>query len=175
MLRHDVEVRRLQQLGLARLHPGERLRSLALRTMPIATTVEGNGRVRTTGVLATRDVATSCGACRARRAAVRQLSIAFITFTCAWLTWPRLARRVMPKACKARREAVIAEDIRDLQSWMGHERPWLQRAALPGVERRQQIERARHVAQHLRRHVGVARRRVELRVTQRSRVIEYLL
>jgi hypothetical protein len=55
-------------------------------------------------------------------AAVRQRSMALITFICVRLTWPRLASRVMPEACEARRGTVVAEDIRDLQSGTGHRR-----------------------------------------------------
>ena len=58
--------------------------------------------------------------------------------------------------------AVIAEDIRDLQSWTGHGAAGYFGSSFLGVERRQLIERARHLAQHLARDVRVARRRVEL-------------
>ena len=44
---HDVEVRNGQQLGLALLHPRERLRALTLGAMPVAATVIGDRRVRT--------------------------------------------------------------------------------------------------------------------------------
>jgi Rad3-related DNA helicase len=66
--------------------------------------------------------------------------------------------------------AVIAEDIRDLQRWTGHSRRRLLRRALLAGERRQLIERAQHVAQHLARDVRIARRRVELGMSQRPRV-----
>jgi hypothetical protein len=66
--------------------------------------------------------------------------------------------------------AVIAEDIRDLQRWTGHTRRRLLRRALLRSERRQLIERAQHIAQHLAGHVGVARRRVELGMAERARV-----
>ena len=44
---HDVEVGNGQQLGLALLHPRERLRALTLGAMPVAATVIGDRRVRT--------------------------------------------------------------------------------------------------------------------------------
>ena len=62
--------------------------------------------------------------------------------------------------------AVVAEDIRDLQRWTRHFCRRLQRRALPGSERCQLIERACHIAQHLARHVRIARRRVELGMSQ---------
>src|SRR4249920_2453621 len=52
---HDVEVRDGQQLGLALLHPCERLRALALGTMPVAAGVIGDRRVR--AVLAAHNMA----------------------------------------------------------------------------------------------------------------------
>ena len=48
------------------------------------------------------------------RAAVRQLSIALITFIWPRLTWPALARR--------QAGPLVAEDVRDLQNWTGHDR-----------------------------------------------------
>jgi len=67
--------------------------------------------------------------------------------------------------------AVIAEDICDLQGWTGQSRRRLLRRVLLRSERRQLIERAQHIAQHLARDVGIARGRVELRMAQRIRLI----
>ena len=54
---HDVEVGHLQQLGLARLQPLAGLAALALRAVPIAAAVVGDGRVAARVVLATRNMA----------------------------------------------------------------------------------------------------------------------
>ena len=64
-------------------------------------------------------IASSCRrASSTRRAAVRQLSIADITFSWPRLICPRLARRVVQGASSPRRGAIVAEDIRDLQHWL---------------------------------------------------------
>ena len=80
----DVEVGHGQQLGLPLLHPVARRRALALRAMPVAAAVVGDDRVA---------AQSSQRATCPPRAAVRQLSMALITFSWARLTWPRLASR----------------------------------------------------------------------------------
>src|SRR6202162_1153656 len=99
-----MEVRHRQQLGLARLHPFARLRALALRTMPVAAAVVGDGGVAAGLVLATRHVpAESRGAAALDGAHHLQLVEADVT-----------AIGVTPS------RPVIAEDIRDLQRWPPH-------------------------------------------------------
>src|SRR5262245_5098527 len=62
--------------------------------------------------------------------------------------------------------AVIAEDLRNLQGWTVHVYRRLLRRVFLGGERGELIERAQHIAQNLARDVGVACRRVELRMAQ---------
>src|SRR3990170_2239589 len=59
----DVEVWNGQQFSRARFHPLACLRALALRAMPVAAAVVGDGRETARAVLATRDVAAEF--CRA--------------------------------------------------------------------------------------------------------------
>ena len=98
----DVEVGDRQQFGLARRHPLARRRTLALRAVPIAAAVVGDGRVR--AVLAARDMSAE-----RRRAAVldgaHHLELEQAHVTAVGMT-PR--------------GPVVAEDVRDLQSWTGH-------------------------------------------------------
>ncbi len=118
--------------------------------MPIAATVKGNGRVRTTKVLAARDMATEgCRAAaldRGHHLHLRMADVAPVGVTPA--------------------KAVIAEDIRDLQSRTRHACRRLQRAALLTAERRQLIERAQHITQHFAGDVGVAGCGIQLRMAQ---------
>src|ERR1700674_5904657 len=73
----------------------------------------------------------------------------------------------------APRRPVVAEDIRDLQLWARHDRGWLRRRlVLPAflgllVRLRQQVERALDAGDHPGGNTGVARRRVQLVVTQK--------
>ena len=101
---HDVEVRNGQQFGLALLHPCERLRALALGTMPVAAAVVDDLRAR--AVIAPRDMPAE-----SRRAAaldrrhhlqLAEADVASIGFT--------------PGG------PVVAEDVRDLQNWTDHQR-----------------------------------------------------
>ena len=81
---HDMKVRHRQQLGLARGQPVLCRRALALRAMPVAAGVVGDDRcARTSSQRATWPPS----------AAVRQFSIADITFSWPRLTWPALAWR----------------------------------------------------------------------------------
>ena len=72
---------------------------------------------------------------------------------------------------------VVAEDVRDLQSWSSHNRRLLRRRLLDGslrtfaVRRAQTRERALDLGDESCRHAGVASRRVELLVPERTRVI----
>ena len=76
---------------------------------------------------------------------------------------------------------MVAEDIRDLHLWARHDRGSLRRRlflpALPGLlaRLRQQVERALDAGDHAGGDTGVARRRVQLGVAQRTRVIMHLL
>src|SRR5450755_7208 len=70
------------------------------------------------------------------------------------------------------RRSVVAEDIRDLQGWTGHDRGLLRRRLafpiLPELLARlgQKIEGALNTGDHAGGDTGVARRRVQLVVTQ---------
>ena len=81
---HHMEVRHRQQIGLARGEPFLGGRALTLRTMPVATAVVGDDWVC---------AQSSQRATWPPSAAVRQRSIADITFIWSRLTWPALARR----------------------------------------------------------------------------------
>src|SRR6202048_2419458 len=97
-------------------------------------------------------------------AAVRQRSIALMTFIWPRLTCPALARRhAAPWSRKI---------SRDLQRWTGHDRRRLRRrlilAVLPGplARLRQQIEWALDAGDHASGDAGVARRGVQFIVAQ---------
>ena len=103
---HDVEVGNLQQLCLARLHPVSGLATLALGAMAVAAGVVGDGCVAAHGVLTARNMPAE-----GRRAAALD----------------RAHHLQLPKAHVAAvgltpSGTVVAEDIRDLQTWTGHER-----------------------------------------------------
>ena len=71
--------------------------------------------------------------------------------------------------------SMAAEDIRDLQRWTGQGRePLCRRLVFPALgllaRLRQQVERALDAGDHAGGDAGVARRRVQLVVTQRTRV-----
>ena len=100
----DVEVGHRQQFGLARRHPFARRRALALRAVPVAAAVVGDGRVAAGVVLAARDMPAE----RRRAAALdraHHLELAEADVAAVGIT-PR--------------RSVVAEDIRDLQSRTGH-------------------------------------------------------
>src|SRR6516162_7598933 len=106
---YDVEVWHGQQLRRPRLHPLTRRRALALRTVPVAAAVVGNGRVGTGVVLAAHDVPAE-----GRRAAAldraHHLELAEAQVTAVGLT---------PSGPE------VAEDIRDLQGSTAHAGPAL--------------------------------------------------
>ena len=128
---------------------------MALRTMAVAAAVVGNG-----GVTASR-VGAACNVpAEGRRAAALDR---------AHYLHLRMGEVTLVGTTPS--GAVIAEDICDLQGWTGQSRRRLLRRVLLRSERRQLIERAQHIAQHLARDVGIARGRVELRMAQRIRLI----
>ena len=93
-------------------------------------------------------------------AAVRQPSMALITFIWARLTWPALAAR--QAAPWSRKISATSRAGRDTSAWLG-------RRLLPPCRRRQQpIEWAGDSAQHVGGNVCVARRRVELGVPEQD-------
>ena len=65
-------------------------------------------------------------------------------------------------------EPVVAKDIRDLQSWTTHEGPALCRRPL--LRQLQPIERALDLGNHTGRNSGVAGGRLQLLVSERTRV-----
>ena len=148
-----MEVRNRQQVRLPRLHPIARLRPLALRAMPIPTAVVSNLREAAFSVLATRDMAAED-----RRPAIRDRTHHF-----------QLAELDMATMGVTPRGAVIAEDIRDLQSWAGQVRllRWLV-FLLWRQKGRQPIERAHDAANDVRRNVRVAGRRIQIRVSEQN-------
>jgi hypothetical protein len=100
-----MEIRDLEQLGLALLHPGKCLTALTFRAMTIATTAVRNDGVGARGVLAARDIAAKRrGATGLDRAHHFQLCVAHVA-----------AVGITPSG------AVIAEDIRDFQSGTLHD------------------------------------------------------
>ena len=148
---HDVEVGHFQQLGLARLRPFAGLTGLALGAVPVTAAIVGNDRVAARLVL-------TAPATWPPRAAVRQPSIALITFNCAWLRWPRLARRqARPWSRKISATSRAGRDT-SAAGYAG--------VPLPRLQGAEPIERAHHVAQHLARDVRIACRRVELGMAQ---------
>src|SRR5688500_13339231 len=94
-------------------------------------------------------------------AAVRQLSMALITFNWARLTWPRLASRQaapwsrkMSATSRAGRATGVGRLCRRLvRLWLGRQQP---------------IERAGDRAQHVGGDVRVARRRLQLGVSEQN-------
>ena len=82
---HHMKVRHRQEIGLALGQPLAGRRALALGAMPVAAAVVGDDGVGA--------VSFSQRATWPPSAAVRQRSIALITFNWPRLTWPALARR----------------------------------------------------------------------------------
>src|ERR1700724_2782965 len=108
----DVEVWRREQLGFPLFQPLPRRRALALRAMPVATAVVRDDRVG--AALAARDMPPerNCAA-----ALDRTHDLHLVEADVAGIGAPP-------------RRPVVAEDIRDLESWTGHGRP-LKPAAAP--------------------------------------------
>ena len=111
----DMEIADGQQLGLARSQPLAGRRSLTLRAMPIATAVVADNRVTAFVVLALRDVA-------AERRSPAALDRAHHL---------QLVEAHMSCVGQAPSGTVVAEDVRDLQSWTGHETGVTSPAARP--------------------------------------------
>jgi hypothetical protein len=81
----------------------------------------------------------------------------------------------MPAVGLTPSRTVIAEDVRDLQSWSSHGRRLLRRRRLlgassrtPAARRPQVIERALDLGNHSRCNAGVAGRRLKLVVSERT-------
>src|SRR6185295_7593096 len=92
------------------------------------------------------------------RAAVRQLSMALITFIWARLTWPRLASR--QAAPWSRKMSATSRAGRATSAWL------CRRLLRLWARRQQPIERAGDRAQHVGGDVRVARRRLQLGVSE---------
>ena len=129
---HDVKIWDGQQLRFAVGQPSARSRSLALRTMPVA----AENYRRSEGGRSRSSQPSTCPP----RAAVRQFSIADMTFNWRRLRWPALAlRHAAPW---------VAEDIRDFQICPPHALRGLWRGRLKGrfsnlgLQRGQAIQRA---------------------------------
>src|ERR1700746_4217410 len=116
--------------------------------MPVAARIVGDDGVPTCLVLTAHNVATeSRGAAALDRVHDIQLRMAHMAVVGA------------PPS-----EAMIAEDVRDFQSWTGHGR--LRRRVFAPSEWGELIERAHHLTQHFAGDVRIARRGVELRMSQ---------
>ena len=155
---HDVEVRHRQELGFALGQPLACLRSLALRTVPIATGVVRDLCMTARLVLAACDMAAEL--CRAA-VLDRRHHLELLEADPAGIGL---------SPCRS----MVAEDIRDLQLRPGHCRPLRWRLVvlayiglLAGVllellaRLRQQVERALCVCDHARGDARVARRRIQ--------------
>ena len=99
----DMEVARGQQLGLACFEPLARGRPLTPGTMPIAATIVGNDRVAAGVVLTARNVSAE-RRCAAALDGTHHLQLAEAHVA---------AIGIAPSG------TVVAEDVRDLQSWTG--------------------------------------------------------
>src|SRR6266508_5232658 len=95
-------------------------------------------------------------------AAVRQLSIADITFNWARLTWPALARRhAAPWPRKISATSSIGRDMAPLRR-----RPVL--SVVLGYQRREPIQRAHDRADHVGGHLRVKRGRIKLGMSEQN-------
>ncbi len=73
------------------------------------------------------------------------------------------------------RGPVVAEDVRDLQSWTGHGGPLLRRLVLLLRHQwREPVQRAYDFTDDVGGHIGVARRGIELGMSEQSRFIMHL-
>jgi hypothetical protein len=108
---HDMIVRHRQQIGLARGQPVLCCGTLALRAMPVAARVVRDLAVR--ALLAARDMAAE----RSRTAVLDRRHHL------------QLAEADMAGIGLAPCQAVVAEDVRDLQRWTRHEEPRVRSAA----------------------------------------------
>src|SRR5438552_8846086 len=124
--------------------------------MPVAAGVVGDLRIGALLVLATRDMTTE--RCRAAVLDRRHhLDLLEADMAGIGLTPSR---------------SMVAENIRDLRCRARHARRVLgRRLVLFTLQWREAIERAHDVADRVGRHTGIKRGSVELRVTERTRVI----
>src|SRR5260370_1183400 len=149
-----MEVRQGQHLGLALGEPVLCRRALALRAMPVAAAVVRDLGVR--ALLAARDMAAER---RGAAALDRRHHLQLVEADVPGIGAP---------PCRP----MAAEDIRDLQYRTGHRRRPLRRRLLGLLARlREQVERALDGRDHAGGDAGVARRGVELLVTQQPRGI----
>src|ERR1700675_2833278 len=160
-----MEVRNREQLGLALDQPLACRCPLALRTMPVAAAVVADDGVPARSVLAARNMAAErrCSAAFDRRHHLH------------------LAEADVPRVGATPRGAVVAEDVRTLQSWTLHDpRPLRRRLTLATssgpltwvLGRRlgklpQLVERAHDAGDHAGRNTRVARRRLQLVVSEK--------
>ena len=151
----DVEVRDGQQLGFPLFQPLARRRALALGTVAVATTVVGDVRVPARIVLATRNM-TAEGCCATALDCRHHLHLGEAHMAAIGLT---------PNA------TVVAEDVRDLQSGPCHRQrlgraPGLAPTPLGALRHVELIERALHCRDQAGRDPRVARRRLQLLVSE---------
>src|SRR6202166_1469932 len=112
-----------EQFGLARRHPLVGSSALALRAVPVAAAVVGDRGVG--AVLAARDVSAE-----RRRAATFDGAHHF-----------ELEQAHVTAVGMTPRGPVVAEDVRDLQSWTGHVGPLGWRLGLLRHQRREPVQR----------------------------------
>ena len=160
----DVKVRDGQQLRFALGQPSARrcglaLRALALRAMPIPARVEGDVR------MAARRVLTACDVAAERRRAAAPLDCAHHL---------QLVEAHMTAVGLAPGGTMLAENVRAFQNRPNHGRRRYRagsfsRFSVPpacGARRDQARELALDLGDQSRRHAGVARRRVQLLVSE---------
>src|SRR5215467_7731269 len=147
-----VEIRHRQQFGLTLGEPLACRRTLALGTMSIATAVEGNDGMTARRVLAARDM-TSERRCSAALDGRHHLQLAEAHTGAIGLT---------PSG------TVVAEDIRNFQSWTEHERRVLLRWLVLLALLAQLIEWAHHLGDQVGGDACVVRRRIEPLVAEQS-------
>ena len=149
----NMEVRNGKQLRLPLGEPLACCCTLTLGAVPVAAAVEGDHGVSARSVLAARNMPAE-RRCPAALDRTHHL---------------HLATADVPLVGFTPRGAVIAENVRDLQSWTLHDpRPLRRRRLLlPGLGQRAQIvERAHHAGDHARGHARVARCRLQLVVSE---------
>jgi len=149
---NHVKVRHRQQFCLTFGEPVARRRALALGAMPIAAAVEGDGGVTARRVLAARNMTSE-----RRRAA-----------TLDGRHHLQLAEAHMGAIGLTPSGPVVAENIRNLQSWTEHKRRvLLRRLVLLGLLG-QLIERAHHLGDQVGGDACVVRRRIQPLVAEQS-------
>ena len=152
---HHMIIRHRQQLGLAFGQPLPGCRGLALGTMPVAAGVVGDERV--CAVITARDMPAEN-----RRAAVLDSRHHL-----------QLAEAQVTGVMFAPGSTMLAENIRDLQDGTGHKRPALLRRRR-GLQMKV-LKRTHDLPDRPGGNAGVDRCRLELGVSERSRVIMHIL